>query len=459
MFDCVKSEMFKSYTHFHTINIRRLIFLYNQFRFSLLLAFSFLLLHGIMTDTNRLSVQNTNSLPPPLPVPETSTSKGMNRSKTVRNLNSASNKMKGLFKPKEKSKKADERPGIKTSKSYGPGDNVAIREEFQILEQMPLVKENVHPEDEPLQQELDQLNELVAQRMAEIQQEKARKEKLQADLVEVQKTSKEREVEYSAIEHSFFEHTRSIRATDDDLSTIRDSFKLLKYSIARLIMTLSKKADKARAADKFVKTWPHLTILEIPTNEIESSLVNLLSEKLVHEHLVRSVFNVPVYPGLKVNEAYDALHHWLQAHSSQFSVRLRQQMAVVIAKSNKESEIQLLAQKEKQRIAVAIYDDLAEIYHPFLRENDSTVEGEKSYLNKICDIVEKTLKLAIAIRGQDVEIATVPIEEGKAIFDEETMTEVKGRTSGIVRFSICPTFIGGDKEHGFLEKGKVVVTN
>ncbi|KAI9269338.1 hypothetical protein BY458DRAFT_456524 [Sporodiniella umbellata] len=412
-----------------------------------------------MTDINRHSVQNTTSLTQQQPMPEVSTSKGISRSKTVRNLNSAGNKMKGLFKTKEKSKKTDERPGIKTSKSYGPGDNIAIREEFQFLEQMPPVKENSQSEDEPLQQELDQLNELINQRTAEIQQEKAKRERLQADLIEVQKTSKEREIEYSTIEHSFFEHTRSIRATDDDLSTIRDSFKLLKYSIARLIMTLSKKADKAKAAEKFSKTWPHLVILQSPTNEIESSLVNLLSEKLVHEHLVQSVFNVPVYPGLKVNESYNALHHWLQAHSSQFSVRLRQQMAVVIAKSSKESEIQQLAQKEKQRIATAIYNDLADIYHPFIRENDKAVEGDKSYFNKICDIVEKSLKLTIAIRGQDVEIITVPIEEGKAVFDEETMTEVKGRSNGIVRFSICPAFVGGDREHGFLEKGKVVVTN
>ncbi|RCI01062.1 hypothetical protein CU097_015838 [Rhizopus azygosporus] len=414
-----------------------------------------------MTDIRRPSEQD--KIPPPPPELDMSGSKGMHRSKTVRNLNSAGNKVKGLFKPKEK-RKTEERPPITTSVSFGPGDQVIheafYQEEEQILQRMSneqTIKES--PEDEQLQQELEQLNELIALRTSEIQAEKMKREKLQTDLVEAQKAYKEREAEYSAIEHSFFEHTRAIRATDDDLSTIRDSFKLLKYSIARLIMTLNKKADKAKAAEKFVKTWPHLAILNPENGELEPSFINLLSEKLVHEHLVKSVFNVPVYPGLKVNDAYDALHRWLNAHSSQFSVRLRQQMAAVIAKSGKESEIQAAAQKEKQRIATAIYDDLAEIYHPFLRENDSNVGDEKSYYNKICDIVEKALKLAIAIRGQDVEITTVTIEEGKQPFEEETMTEVKGRTSGTVRFSICPTFVGGDREHGFLEKGKVVVSN
>jgi hypothetical protein len=310
-----------------------------------------------------------------------------------------------------------------------------------------------------LQLELEQLNELIAQRTAEVQNEKRNKERLQSELFEAQRIFKEREVEYSAIEHSFFEHTRAIRATDDDLSTIRDSFKLLKYSIARLIMTLNKKADKAKAAEKFCQTWPNLPILDPTTNELEPSFVNLLAEKLVHDHLVKLVFSCPIYPGLKVNEAYSALNAWLQQHQSQFSIRLRQQMAAVVAKSKAESEIQQAAQKEKQNVAKKIYDDLADIYHPFLRENDAAVEEEKRYYNKICDIVDKALKLTIAIRGQEVEITTVAIEEGsKQPFEEETMTEVKGRTSGLVRFCICPTFMGGDREHGFLEKGKVVIS-
>jgi predicted nucleic acid-binding Zn-ribbon protein len=310
-----------------------------------------------------------------------------------------------------------------------------------------------------LQLELDKLNELIAQRTAEVQNEKRNKERLQNELSEAQRVFKEREVEYSAIEHSFFEHTRAIRATDDDLSTIRDSFKLLKYSIARLIMTLNKKADKAKAAEKFCQAWPNLSILDPTTNELEPSFINPLAEKLVHDHLVKLVFSCPIYPGLKVNEAYSALNTWLQQHQSQFSIRLRQQMAAVVAKSKPDSEIQQAAQKEKQNIAKKIYDDLADIYHPFLRENDAAVEEEKRYYSKICDIVDKALKLTIAIRGQEVEITTVAIEEGsKQPFEEETMTEVKGRTSGLVRFCICPTFMGGDREHGFLEKGKVVIS-
>lgn len=327
-------------------------------------------------------------------------------------------------------------------------------------QQQPLSQQQQRQQQINLQLELEQLNELINVRQLEVQNEKKNKERLQNELAEAQRIFKEREAEYSAIEHSFFEHTRAIRATDDDLSTIRDSFKLLKYSIARLIMTLNKKADKARATEKFCQTWPNLPILDPTTKELEPSFINLLAEKLVHEHLVRDVFSLPIYPGLKVNDAYKTLNTWLQQHNSSFSVRLRQQMAAVVAKSKPESDIQQTAQKEKQTIANKIYDDLADIYHPFLRENDASVEEEKSYLHKICDIVDKALKLTIAIRGQEVDITTVPIEEGsKQPFEEETMTEVKGRTEGLVRFCICPAFIGGDREHGFLEKGKVVISN
>lgn len=335
------------------------------------------------------------------------------------------------------------------------------QQQFQIQQQQQQ-QQMMQQQQMNFQHELEQLNKLIETRQAEVLKEKQTKERLQMELNEAQRIFKEREVEYSAIEHSFFEHTRVIRATDDDLSTIRDSFKLLKYSIARLIMTLNKKADKQRAANKFIATWPQLTIVDPATGEMEPSFVNLLSEKLVHEHLVRSVFSAPIYPGLKVNDAYDALNKWLQAHQSNFSIRLRQQMAAVVAKSKnvENSEIQLSANKEKIKIATLIYEDLAEIYHPFLKENDASVEQEeKRYYNKICDIVDKAMKLTIAIRGQEVEITTVAIEEGnQQPFEEETMTEAKGRNNGLVRFCICPTFMGGDREHGFLEKGKVVIS-
>lgn len=335
------------------------------------------------------------------------------------------------------------------------------QQQFQIQQQQQQ-QQMMQQQQMNFQHELEQLNKLIETRQAEVLKEKQTKERLQMELNEAQRIFKEREVEYSAIEHSFFEHTRVIRATDDDLSTIRDSFKLLKYSIARLIMTLNKKADKQRAANKFIATWPQLTIVDPATGEMEPSFVNLLSEKLVHEHLVRSVFSAPIYPGLKVNDAYDALNKWLQAHQSNFSIRLRQQMAAVVAKSKnvENSEIQLSANKEKIKIATLIYEDLAEVYHPFLKENDASVEQEeKRYYNKICDIVDKAMKLTIAIRGQEVEITTVAIEEGnQQPFEEETMTEAKGRNNGLVRFCICPTFMGGDREHGFLEKGKVVIS-
>ncbi|KAI7900244.1 uncharacterized protein BX663DRAFT_518010, partial [Cokeromyces recurvatus] len=480
-----------------------------------------------MTDIRKYSLeeqqqqqqqQQLKAPPPQVPAHETpsfeispvSSKSTVQRSKTVRNLNSAGSKMRGLFKSKKESanshKKSNDdnnlltRPILSTSASYGPSngnDSIHSYQQFPppptqqpILsyqkkeEQMmmnsestleidankqlsssssssEIIEQNQEQQQQQhnLQHELEQLNELIAQKTAEVQNEKKMKERLQVELLEAQRIFKEREAEYSAIEHSFFEHTRAIRATDDDLSTIRDSFKLLKYSIARLIMTLNKKADKTRAAEKFCQTWPNLPIVDPTTHELEPSLINVLSEKLVHEHLVKNIFNAPIYPGLKVNDAYFTLHNWLQQHKSQFSVRLRQQMAAVVAKSKGDSEIQLAAQKEKQVIVKKIYDDLADIYYPFLRENDAVVEEEKRYCTKIGEIVDKALKLSIAIRGQEVEITTVPIEEGsKQPFEEETMTEVKGRTNGLVRFCICPTFIGGDREHGFLEKGKVVIS-
>ncbi|KAI8367506.1 uncharacterized protein BYT42DRAFT_586513 [Radiomyces spectabilis] len=344
----------------------------------------------------------------------------------------------------------------RSSYEVEPQTMTATVQEKRQPEDMIDPNEPLPAEAEELLQELEQINAAIARAKQEVATEAERKQALHNELEEAKRNFQAREQEYTEIEHNFFELTRAVRATDDDLSTIRDSFKLLKYSIARMIMTLNKKADKAKATEKFVSIWPELTILE-PTGELEPGLINLLAEKLVHMHLIQNVFRCPVYPGLSVNDAFSSLSKWLMDHDSQFSVRLRQQLASIIVKSGKDGELQQAAQTEKIRIAELIYKDLADIYHPFIRENDESVDEEKRYFAKITDILDKALKLAIAMRGQEVDISTVDIEEGKQAFDEETMVDVKGKTSGVVRFCICPAFAGGDGEHGFLEKGKVVV--
>ncbi|KAI7859848.1 hypothetical protein BDC45DRAFT_530312 [Circinella umbellata] len=312
--------------------------------------------------------------------------------------------------------------------------------------------EDLSPEAQELVRELQQVNHNIAQMQKEVMTEAEKRQNLQFKLEEAKRQVQAQEQEYAQIEHKFFDHTRSIRATDDDLSTIRDAFKLLKYSIARLIMTLNKKADKQTATEKFASMWPHLGV-----TELEPSHVNLLAEKLVHEHLVQQIFRCPLYPGLEINDAYESVTQWLTAHNSEFPVRLRQQLAAIVAKSGKDSELYLASQAEKKKVIDLIYNDLAGVYEPFIRENDANVDEEKRYYAKVTDIVDKAMKLAIAMRGQEVDISTLDTKEGEEEFDEQTMIDVKGKTSGIVRFCICPAFVGGDGEHGFLEKGKVVI--
>lgn len=99
-----------------------------------------------MTDINRYSLEDSAAAPqvpahniaqaPSMDISPTP-SKSIQRSKTVRNLNSAGNKMKGLFKSKNKDSNntqtikkvtSDEngfitRPILSSSASYGPGSD------------------------------------------------------------------------------------------------------------------------------------------------------------------------------------------------------------------------------------------------------------------------------------------------------------------------------------------------
>ncbi|KAI9290074.1 hypothetical protein BC943DRAFT_313233 [Umbelopsis sp. AD052] len=359
-------------------------------------------------------------------------------------------------------------PSSDPASSYTPAD-VPIGGEDPDNQSEPTSTDNAldqptEVEDHPLSEQskeelLKQLEhyDLMLNRLqAELEQETIRNKELNGDLAQTRKQLHRREQEYARIEHNFFEHTKIIRATDDDLSTIRDSFKLLKYGITRFVMSLNKKADREKATEKFQTLWPHLPLVELGT-PLEHGHINMLTEKLIHQHLNNLIFKSPLYPGLHINGAYSEMSRWLQDHGSEFSTRLRQQLTAIIAKSKPETDIQMEAQSARAQILEVVYNDLAEIYDPVMRETDQTAQdGNGAYYSKIREIIDKSLKLSIAIRGQDVDISILPIQEGEQSFDDETMVEVKGKTEGKIRFCICPPFFGGDGEHGFLEKGKVV---
>ncbi|KAH8553490.1 hypothetical protein BGW37DRAFT_485899 [Umbelopsis sp. PMI_123] len=309
---------------------------------------------------------------------------------------------------------------------------------------------------EELLKQLEQYELMLTHLQADLEQETIRNKELNNDLAQTRKQLQRREQEYARIEHNFFEHTKIIRATDDDLSTIRDTFKLLKYAITRFVMSLNKKADREKATEKFHTLWPHLPLLELGT-PLEHGHINMLTEKLIHQHLVNLIFKAPLYPGLHINGAYSEMSRWLQDHGSEFSTRLRQQLTAIIAKSKPETDIQMEAQSARSHILEIVYNDLADIYDPVMRDTDSTAQdGNGTYYGKIREIIDKSLKLSIAIRGQDVDITILPVKEGEQMFDDDTMVEFKGKTEGKIKICICPPFFGGDGEHGFIEKGKVV---
>ncbi|RUS12869.1 hypothetical protein BC937DRAFT_86837 [Endogone sp. FLAS-F59071] len=271
----------------------------------------------------------------------------------------------------------------------------------------------------------------------------------------------QREADYAKIESNFLEYMKIIRPTDDDLSTIRDRFKTLKYTINRLLLSLNKKADRNAATELLSASWDNLQdsvrSLGVP---LDHFYINMLMEKLIMDTLVKYVFNVTLYVGLPVNKAYAEVKRWMDERNPQWSLRLRQQLCSLVA-NPKDIETQEAIQVEKSRIVELIYCHLVTSY-PFIREKDkadaaSTASGrEKGYYAKVEEIVDKAVYLSLAIRGQDVEIMTIHVREGDESFDPERMTlEQKSKASGVVKFCICPPFQGGDGEHGFLEKGKV----
>ena len=247
------------------------------------------------------------------------------------------------------------------------------------------------------------------------------------------------------MESNYLEFLKSIRATDDDLSTIREKFKTLKYAINKLLIPHSKKSDRTAATALLTSCYPTLELTATTGGQpLDNFLIGMLMEKLIMDTLVRDVFNIPLQAGLAINGPYVELKNWLAARNPAWAVRFRQQLCALIA-NPKDIETINAVNAQSRLISESLTNYIKKAYPSFADDM------------KVYEIVAKAVKLSLAMRGQDVEIYAINVQEGVDHFDSEKMVMEQKSKAGatVVRFCICPPFVGGDGEFGFLEKGKV----
>ncbi|CAO3596310.1 unnamed protein product [Absidia cylindrospora] len=275
--------------------------------------------------------------------------------------------------------------------------------------------------------------------------------------------------EYQRMESNFYAHMAAIRATDDDLSTIRPELGHVFSQVSNLCMSLRSKMDRDAGHDFVLAHWPntewirrqwlHLnaddnnnngeTSPTTPSSQLEPAIITLFIETYVARLLIERILQQPIHLGASINAAFAELDTWMTARDKKpWATRLRQQLAALIAKSPQDDETDAIRTAQQ-----ALVDDLLATLEPLYPSMQRpTVE------KKLLTLVQRTCRLATAIHGQDIDIHTLPIQEGTASFDPDLMHPVnKGKPEGTVFLVITPPFVvSGDDDFAFVVPAKVL---
>ncbi|CAO3689137.1 unnamed protein product [Umbelopsis vinacea] len=270
-------------------------------------------------------------------------------------------------------------------------------------------------------------------------------------------TIEKRDIERQKLLQNFDEYLQSVRATPDTLTTIYDQIHALKIMIREVVDELVAKADRKIATkilrDKF---WLNMedTIGKLG-KPLKRRHIAMLTEKYIMDQLVECVFCLVSYPGLPIDQAYSDLFDWVEEQDERFAIRLRQEMARVVASREKGDDTDAVVKQEKERVLRFLCRRLA-LAFPFIVSYDKEeVDPQKRFVAKFRRVVEQAFALSLAMKGQEVEITTGQILVGEQKFDPSIMEDEEGKDSGIVRFCIYPPFIDRTGQRRFLEKARV----
>ncbi|KAF9996121.1 hypothetical protein BGZ80_010185 [Entomortierella chlamydospora] len=267
-------------------------------------------------------------------------------------------------------------------------------------------------------------------------------QELQRQNEDLQKKLANRDRDYEIMSKNYLDHVRTIRATDDDHSTIGDKLNQLKALIEHMIRktqgSKSANLNKAAAIEHFRNSG---LLEEFPVREsnLEPSLLNLYMESVVMSHLVTSFFDKPLSSVFDYNSGFKDIYEWMYTRNNVLAVRWRQQLCVMLTQDP-------VAKARREALVTKTTNELtALISKVYSNANEST---------KIRELCVKAFELSVAMTALESVISPVYVQLGIP-FDEDIMaTSHKSSTDGKVALLIFPGFKDSN-ENGFYSKSKV----
>ncbi|KAI9470833.1 MAG: hypothetical protein EXX96DRAFT_585886 [Benjaminiella poitrasii] len=260
----------------------------------------------------------------------------------------------------------------------------------------------------------------------------------------VKEKIKQRTHDLELLQKNYQVHLKSVRSSDDDPQSISEKLLHLRHQIQLLAAELLPYAEPEKTGEKLSSLWLNLgPSIDRLGKPLSAERIQMLTEKFIMDVLVQNL-NIHIFPGLSCNTEFLEVQRWFEQHdrSSFFSTRLRQELSMLVVRNNKEGstgDIRLTWKKSADRNWHHLHRGLQKAYPNYFAEDEGKRVGD--YSQRLRGLVEYTMHLGSAIKGQEVCITAVDVREGVQMFDSQLMDDEDGQTSGLIAFCICPPFV------------------
>ncbi|CAO3650957.1 unnamed protein product [Cunninghamella echinulata] len=332
-----------------------------------------------------------------------------------------------------------------------------------------------------LQYELQQKQQLLEHLSFERDRCQKENEHLQSELKRMNQKIHDRTIASEQIKEQYEQHLKSLRATPDDIHTVKERLVQFQQQISDLADRLMPHISEEHTYKALSTFWLNLRQVIEPMIPLTMPLTRFLTEKFIMDVLVQN-FNLGDIAGCSCSEAYADLALWFLdndvndnlsfnnnnnnnnnqdiSDATMYSIRLRQQVALtVVSSQQKESPCQDIKKQLHQVVQghwKYLYGGLAKAF-PYIYHHDTTLEKDvkKHFGAQIQILVEQAVAIGFAIKGLELDITAADVQEGYQLLDTSLMDELQGKTSGTIHFCICPPFKIFNQNDPLL-KGKVV---
>lgn len=291
-----------------------------------------------------------------------------------------------------------------------------------------------------ISQQLSVLKELDSQK----QLYKHENNKLSDQLTRTREKIEQRTKDKEGLEKNYQQHLKSIRSSDDDAQTIAQKLVRMKTTIQGLASELVPHAQEGLTGEKLSTLWLNLgQSIDQLGKPLPPERIQMLTEKFMMDVLVRNL-NINLFPGLACDPQFLELSNWFDQFDDShfFSTRLRQEISMIVVKNihTTGSDIEQSWKKAVDSNWHYLYRGLQKAYPSYLSSKNNSASSLQ-YGNKLRVLVEDTIALGSAIKGQEVSITASDVREGLQPFDPNLMEDQDGQSEGTIAFCISPPFV------------------